>query len=66
MSNPTFSDPILEEALNECHRTYVGPGLCTLWEHLLARYEFHRLLVERKMLDPKHADRYPDDQFYYF
>jgi hypothetical protein len=49
----------LDDAYNECVRTHVGTGVCRVPQYLTARYKYHRLLVEKGILDPTLADPRP-------
>ena len=48
---------LLDAALAECRRLYVGPGPCHLPDYMAARRRYHVLLVAAGMLDPRLADK---------
>lgn len=55
----TWNDPLLEAALNKCRQTHSGKVPDHGRDYLLARHEYHRLLVERGWLDQDLAERKP-------
>jgi hypothetical protein len=55
----TWSDPELEKALAECRLTHTGVNPCQDPQYLAARYNYHRLLVERGLLRKDLAEPLP-------
>ena len=58
-----WQNSVLNAALQRCRETYVGTGPCYLPNYLVARYEYHKLLVEYGLLSPKLADRAPTTRY---
>jgi hypothetical protein len=47
----------LEDAFQECRRTYTGTGMCFAPDYLEARRKYHALLVKAGILHSKLVDK---------
>ena len=52
-------DAELEAALQKCRDTHSGKNPCYDYEYLMARYEYHKLLVNIGLLSRKEAEPMP-------
>lgn len=59
MQERTWQCPALEDALNKCRETYSGKGPDYSYKYLLARYEYHKLLVSHGLTDQMLAEPKP-------